>query len=286
MQRPGPALPLASAPNSPSSASLLDTMRTIASAHGYRGLWRGSAATLWRTAPGGAIYFFSLHQLRGAFDRSNLGGTATLPLGSTAPSAISSLQHLVIGGTARGLAALALHPFSVVKTRAEAGAFDARFGAYSSTNPFSVLRSMLIAEGWRSWYRGILPTLARDVPFSSIYVSTYEFCKRHHGIRSGDDASSRHYSVAQTLLANSASSVCAATVATVATQVQDVLKTRAQLATSSASATVSATGERTFFGVSTASLWRGMSARLARKVCMTAFTWTVFEAFISYSQPH
>lgn len=51
----------------------------------------------------------------------------------------------------------------------------------------SCIRSAVQSEGWLSLWRGLGPTLLRDVPFSAMYWYNYETCKRrlceHYHIR-------------------------------------------------------------------------------------------------------
>lgn len=42
----------------------------------------------------------------------------------------------------------------------------------------SCIRSAVQSEGWLSLWRGLGPTLLRDVPFSAMYWYNYEICKR------------------------------------------------------------------------------------------------------------
>jgi solute carrier family 25 protein 39/40 len=43
---------------------------------------------------------------------------------------------------------------------------------------FSMIRTELANGGIGSLWRGVSPTLWRDVPFSAIYWSAYEYCKK------------------------------------------------------------------------------------------------------------
>lgn len=198
------------ATSSSSSSSLFSVGRSIVRQHGVLGLWRGAGATLWRVAPGGGLYFVTLHHLRSvalAINRSSSSSSSSNKTNGGGSSLVSS-QNFVIGGLARGLAALVLHPFSVVKTRQES--HDARFASYPKSTLSTLAHmyrfvvvtglcpakafvlyfsswhlcfflafdlSLIRFEGWRAWYSGLLPTLARDVPFSSIYVMSYEYFK-------------------------------------------------------------------------------------------------------------
>merc|ERR1719414_2838790 len=82
----------------------------VMTADGLQGLWRGVLPSLYRTVPGVGLYFSSMHWMRN----------------SLCEGKPSSLQSLVIGGTARTFAGAVMIPFTVVKTRMESGNFNYR----------------------------------------------------------------------------------------------------------------------------------------------------------------
>jgi solute carrier family 25 protein 38 len=244
--------------------------RQVIASQGITGMWRGSAATAWRTAPGAGLYFVSVHHMRSIFIRLNelVDSNASL----------SPWQNAIVGGTSRCVSALVLHPFSVVKTRAEAGTYDPRFASFTQMSPYRALRTMHATEGWRSWWRGLVPTLARDVPYSTIYVTSFEACKAsfsNHIKLTSDQPITSTQKMAITI----GSALCGATLATLSTQIQDVMKTHAQLLVSTPTTESAPSAGWTIASLrsSIAPLFQGASARLVRKVSMTALTWTIYE---------
>lgn len=138
--------------------------------------------TLTRVFFGAGIYFVSLNALRQAiesppsssrvFAAASSGGNVSAHIASTASSSLvskstSSFDSFVVGAAARTIAATAMSPISVVKTRAE---FGLR-GAFPST--WQAVRNIARVEGAASLYAGLIPTIARDAPFSGIYFMFY-----------------------------------------------------------------------------------------------------------------
>merc|ERR1719336_896344 len=128
----------------------------VMTADGLQGLWRGVLPSLYRTVPGVGLYFSSMHWMRHSVfnGKPNAG------------------QSLLIGAAARTFAGSVMIPFTVVKTRIESGAFQYR-------SVFAALESILRTEGLRGLTRGLGPTLARDVPFSSLYLAFYDLLKNN-----------------------------------------------------------------------------------------------------------
>merc|ERR1719278_907996 len=77
---------------------------------------------------------------------------------------LRGLWRGVLPSLYRTFAGSVMIPFTVVKTRIESGAFQYR-------SVFPALESILRNEGLRGLTRGLGPTLARDVPFSSLYLA-------------------------------------------------------------------------------------------------------------------
>jgi hypothetical protein len=136
----------------------------------------------------------------------------------------------------------------------------------------AVLLDMWRAEGVSVLYRGLMPTLLRDVPFSAIYIACYERGKTQLQTSLGEG-----YATKLT------AAFGAGVIATLSTQVQDVFKTDVQLA---ATGTPSPTWRQTLRrhvepGAGRAALWASIVVRLGRKVGMTAVTWTLYETVLA-----
>lgn len=136
-----------------------DGLRKIARNEGFTTLWRGLSPTLVMAIPANIIYFTGYDWLRyshaSPFSRFN---------DTSAP--------LTAGSAARILAATAVGPIELVRTRMQAAS------STGTTNhlveAFQDVKSMAQTHGFTSLWRGLTLTLWRDVPFSGIYWWGYE----------------------------------------------------------------------------------------------------------------
>lgn len=78
---------------------------------------------------------------------------------------------LLAGASARAIAATAISPLELFRTRLQAA------GTHSFRDTVTGVRGMVAAEGVGSLWRGLGLTLWRDVPFSGIYWLGYEAIK-------------------------------------------------------------------------------------------------------------
>lgn len=227
------------------SKSMTGELRAIMTDQGLTGLWRGLRPSLYRTVPGVGLYFSSMHWMRSSICQGRP----------------STLQSLLIGAAARTFAGSVMIPFTVVKTRVESGAFQYR------SVPVA-LHSILTTEGVRGLTRGLGPTLARDVPFSALYLAFYDLLK-------AQTASSSLSPDAGHMLAGLGSGLLASLV----TQPADVVKTRMQMA--GKGATVVATIATLHREAGLVSFAAGLAPRMLRRTVMAALAWTVYEKVIS-----
>merc|ERR550532_3689188 len=122
-------------------------MGRVVAQESLAGLWRGLVPSLSKTVPGVGLYFSSMHYMKSQLYEGRP----------------SHLQSIMIGCTARTLAGSIMIPFTVIKTR-----FESRQFKYRSV--VAALRAILAAEGLRGLSLGLVPTLARDVPFSGLHL--------------------------------------------------------------------------------------------------------------------
>ena len=141
--------------------STLDGLRKIARHEGPRTLWRGLSPTLVMAVPANVIYFAGYDWLR---------TSSKSPFKGTVPDAYTPL---IAGAAARVLAAMAVSPIEMFRTRMQA-AHHASTPAGHFHETLDGLREMVAAQGIRSLWRGLTLTLWRDVPFSAIYWWGYE----------------------------------------------------------------------------------------------------------------
>lgn len=137
-------------------------LRKIASEEGVRTLYRGLGITLLMAVPSNVVYFSGYEFLR---DSS--------PLRENYPV----LNPLLCGSVARILAATTVAPLELIKTRIQAVPSGSAPKSSSDVFKMVVQNSMneIKSKGVSSIFKGLGLTLWRDVPFSGIYWSTYEY---------------------------------------------------------------------------------------------------------------
>ncbi|TEA22518.1 Mitochondrial carrier protein MTM1 [Colletotrichum sidae] len=141
-------------------SSTMDGLRKIARNEGFTSLWRGLSPTLLMTIPGNIIYFTGYDWLR----YNKKSPVAQRLNDDSAP--------LVAGSGARILAASAVSPIELFRTRMQATSGNSTSGHLANT--FRGIKDMVNASGYTALWRGLTLTLWRDVPFSGIYWWGYE----------------------------------------------------------------------------------------------------------------
>ncbi|CAM1504659.1 Fc.00g022500.m01.CDS01 [Cosmosporella sp. VM-42] len=142
--------------------STYDGLRKIARNEGVTTLWRGLSPTLLMAIPGNIIYFTGYDWLR-----YNSKSPFSKLSDASAP--------LTAGSGARILAATAIGPIELVRTRMQAAS------GTGTTNhlveAFKDIRDMVGRQGYTSLWKGLTLTLWRDVPFSGLYWLGYELIR-------------------------------------------------------------------------------------------------------------
>lgn len=226
---------------------------------GLAGLWRGVGVSLLRASLGPGIYFTVLDRLQRRSDEAlalhQAGGKRAREYNEG-----RKLELALEGAASRAVAGTLMTPLSVVKTRFEWARGRAEVGT------FAMLSRVFREERFAGLFRGTLPTLARDIPSSGLYLLLYQGLFQPAAHRWGDGA------VSEPLL-NMSSAVLAGVVSSILTQPFDNLKTHTQLNSCGAlhgtRALWHARGLMGFF--------EGMGVRLVRRPIANAITWTIFE---------
>jgi len=257
----------------------ITTLRTVLSERGLAGLWMGTGPTVVRLSAGAGLHMMLLEHLKSVLQERAEDGSVRL----------SAVNAALAGGLSRALAAAALCPITVVKTRMEYGA---GIGAgYTST--LQALRTIARTEGAAGLYRGLGPTVLTNAPFSAFY---YMFYTRLKEALSGEGRPQA--------AVNFASGAAAAVAATLLTQPADVLRTRIQLglvggaaaagpaaaaaaaATAAAATRVRAAGgaraalAHVFNTQGFAGLFTGAAPRIVKRTAQTALVWTLYEELV------
>jgi len=173
--------------------------RKLVRTEGLRTLWSGLGAALVMGVPSTVFYLTAYESTR---DELN----ARWAMGHQWAS-------FVAGGAARLITSTMVSPLELLRTRMQAHAEPAGL--------FALAREAVRSEGVSSLWRGLVPTLWRDVPFSCFYWLTYEMIK-HRCL-----ATSSNQELPASLAFGAGAT--AGTLAAVATTPLDVIKTRQQL---------------------------------------------------------
>ncbi|XP_076054242.1 mitochondrial glutathione transporter SLC25A40-like isoform X2 [Oratosquilla oratoria] len=138
-----------------------DAFVKISKLEGPRTLWSGLPPTLIVSLPNTVIYFTSYEQLRQRMQKQYL------QRGEHPPMWLGGLA----GALARIWAVTLVSPFELIRTKMQSTSVTYRELA-------QVLHLQLQQGGVTSLWRGWVPTILRDVPFSAIYWLFYENLKR------------------------------------------------------------------------------------------------------------
>ncbi|XP_067118226.1 mitochondrial glutathione transporter SLC25A40-like [Centruroides vittatus] len=136
-----------------------DAFIKIARSEGIPSLWSGLPPTLIMAVPATVVYFTVYDQLQERISK-NINATQKplwIPMFS--------------GAAARVFAASFVSPIELVRTKMQSKRL-------SYIEIGQAIRSLVQYQGLSSLWRGLAPTLMRDVPFSSIYWASYETLKQ------------------------------------------------------------------------------------------------------------
>ncbi|XP_056300560.1 probable mitochondrial glutathione transporter SLC25A40 isoform X2 [Pseudoliparis swirei] len=180
--------------------STLDAFVKIVRHEGVKALWSGLPPTLVMAVPATVIYFTCYDQLCAAL-RVRMGDFA-----QEAP--------LLAGALARVSSATVISPLELIRTK-----LQSQKQSYRELT--DCIRSAVQSEGWLSLWRGLGPTLLRDVPFSAMYWYNYE---------KGKGWLCERYNTGQpTFTITFISGAVSGSIASIVTLPFDVVKTRRQL---------------------------------------------------------
>lgn len=253
------------------SLSAMGAVRSTIAAQGPLGLYKGMLAPLATVAAFNAVLFSS----RGAAERvlSPDGGPLTTG------------QSIVAGAAAGVPVSLLAAPTELLKCRLQAqtskpppgvvfSAEEYRAGRALFRGPGPMLQAIVKYEGPAAMFRGLVPTLLREVPGNAAYFGTYEALKH---------ALAAHQGIPVTQL-SSLSLMTAGGIGGaafwVAVYPMDVIKSRIQ--TQSAFAAdryrgVLDCGARLYRSGGWASLWRGFGPCFARSIPANSAAFLVYE---------
>ncbi|CAF1303251.1 unnamed protein product [Rotaria sordida] len=131
----------------------LDTLSKIVRIEGFRVLWSGLTPALCASIPTVIIYFTSYMKAKQLLGYNERSPNPILPV--------------IAGACSRIVAVTAVSPFELIRTKMQSEKVPNR-------QLFHLFRTSLAEEGPRVLWKGLLPTIWRDIPFSMIYWFNYE----------------------------------------------------------------------------------------------------------------
>ncbi|THH32885.1 hypothetical protein EUX98_g1280 [Antrodiella citrinella] len=148
--------------------TLLNAARRLWGLGGLRACYRGLGIGLIGVFPYSAIDMSTFEALKLAYLRST---------GKEEPGVWALLAFGSVSGS---VGATSVYPLNLVRTRLQASGSDGHPMRY--TGVFDVVQQTWGRDGWRGFYRGLAPTLAKVVPAVSISYVVYESSKRKLGV--------------------------------------------------------------------------------------------------------
>ncbi|XP_067140859.1 mitochondrial glutathione transporter SLC25A40-like [Centruroides vittatus] len=136
----------------------VDALIKISRNEGMFSLWSGLPPTLVMAIPATVVYFTMYDQIRERL--TNYFNRSSPPLWIPA----------VAGSLARVVSVSVISPLELIRTKMQSK-------KYSYVELTTAVKMQVQAEGIGSLYRGWVPTILRDVPFSAIYWGAYESFK-------------------------------------------------------------------------------------------------------------
>lgn len=132
---------------------------------GIRGLWSGTTAGMVMSVPSTVIYM-------AVYDKVKNSLLSTAQESRPADRYIQHSLPAVAGAFARLISASIVSPLELIRTVQTASRKDS---AANSHSVFQVGRNIYKNSGFIGLYRGWLPTILRDCPYSAIYWVSFEF---------------------------------------------------------------------------------------------------------------
>lgn len=163
----------------PRYAGAVDAVKQTLSAEGPRGLYKGMGAPLATVAAFNAVLFTVRGQMEGLL-RSQPGAPLTV-------------NQQVVAGAGAGVAVSFLAcPTELIKCRLQAqsalASSDSAVVAVKYGGPMDVTRHVLKSEGGvRGLFKGLVPTMAREIPGNAALFGAYELLKQ--SFAGGEDTS-------------------------------------------------------------------------------------------------
>jgi len=162
----------------PKYAGAIDAVKQTIAAEGLRGLYKGMGAPLATVAAFNALLFSVRGQME-ALLRSEPGAPLTVK------------QQVVAGGGAGIAVSFLACPTELIKCRLQAQSSLAEAAAASGValpkGPIDVAKHVVRDAGTRGLFKGLVPTMGREVPGNALMFGVYEAAKQY--LAGGPDTS-------------------------------------------------------------------------------------------------
>jgi solute carrier family 25 (mitochondrial phosphate transporter), member 23/24/25/41 len=143
--------------------SVMHAIKDIWTKGGMLGFFRGNGLNVVKVAPESAIRFYAYEMLK-EYIMKRKGENK---------SEVGASERLIAGGLAGAVAQTAIYPIELVKTRLQT--YSGEVGYVPRIGQLS--RDILVHEGPRAFYRGLVPSLLGIVPYAGIDLAVYETLK-------------------------------------------------------------------------------------------------------------
>ncbi|KAH9538295.1 hypothetical protein CY35_16G099400 [Sphagnum magellanicum] len=142
------------------SAGVIAGLWHIYKQSGFMGFFRGNGINILKVAPESAIKFYSYEMMK------------RIVVGDGQHGEIGTWGRLSAGGIAGAIAQTAIYPMDLVKTRLQCYSGPGR-----PPRLLQLSRDIVMLEGPRALYRGLIPSLLGMVPYAGIDLATYDTLK-------------------------------------------------------------------------------------------------------------
>ncbi|XP_017055584.1 solute carrier family 25 member 40 isoform X2 [Drosophila ficusphila] len=166
----------ATAKPAPRFSGTIDAFIKISRTEGIGSLWSGLSPTLISALPSTIIYFVAYEQFKARFTDVHYKYMQNFDAsGRDIPQSIPILVPLLAGISARILAVTCVSPVELIRTKMQSQRM-------THAEMFGTIRQVVQTQGVLGLWRGLPPTILRDVPFSGIYWTCYEYLKSSFGV--------------------------------------------------------------------------------------------------------
>jgi solute carrier family 25 phosphate transporter 23/24/25/41 len=177
-----------------------DGIRRMAAEGTVRAFFKGNGANVLKIAPETAIKLTA----NDAYKRLVTGGNA---------SDITPGQRMAAGAAAGATAQATIYPLELVRTRLAVCAPGAYGGIADAA------RQVLALEGWRAFYRGMLPSMLGILPYAGVDIAAFELLKERL-LDAYDGRPPAHAVLGAGMLSSSLAQFCAYPLALTRTRLQ------------------------------------------------------------------